>query len=163
MKTRPIQAADLRDSLEKSGSGWLLGYWGAEATTRLTQLASELDEFVAEYERRFGEAISPVELLRANPDQGRAFFQPDTLASSLEMKLMVYRILMGLEIVALEFHHEREGNTSLTVTLENPFDDPKRVEVYHGQGFDFRVLRRFGAVEINGRFQLQGYYAPRTL
>jgi hypothetical protein len=154
----PERRALLRAALEAAGSSWLLKYWGKDQDRALDQTLQALDEFAAEYERRFRYRPDPFALPGQDPARGRAFFQADTLALSAEMKILVWRILLGCEIHRVEFHYESAGGTDLTVTLRTPYGEE---EQYRGQqSRDFKVLRHFGATGVDNHLVLQGYYAP---
>ncbi|HLN31907.1 MAG TPA: hypothetical protein VK395_29520 [Gemmataceae bacterium] len=147
----------LRKALDVSGSAWLLEYWGDDAESRLAQAVVDLDDFACEYERRFSERPDPFELLESDPIRGKAFFQIDTFVISLEMKIMIWRIMLGCEILRVEFRYDMEDATDLLITLRTPYGAE---EQYRGKrSRDFRVLRHFGATEDNERLILQGYYA----
>jgi hypothetical protein len=152
------ERARMRRALEQSGNAWLLQYWGAQVEEGLQQVVDDFGAFVTEYARRFGgETPDPFTLLDRNPDKGRAFFQVDTLTASVEMKIMVWRILLGCDIQRIAFHYDVARGTELTVTLRTPYGEE---EQYRGQqGRDFKVLRHFGATGVDGHLVLQGYYA----
>jgi hypothetical protein len=76
-----------------------------------------------EYERRFHETPDPIRLLEKNPAKGTAFFQIDTFRVSLEMKIMIWRILMGCDIVRVQFTYESGAPISLSVVIKSPYGD----------------------------------------
>ena len=89
----------LKAALQTAGSGWLLDYWGGDAEKRLDQILVELNAFAAEYEQRFGEKPEPLALLHQDQHKGKAFFQADTFVASVDMKILIWRILLGCEIL----------------------------------------------------------------
>ncbi|MBI1914460.1 MAG: hypothetical protein HYS12_06935 [Planctomycetes bacterium] len=154
----PARRTLLTKALEETGSGWLLGYWGTNAERMLDRVLADLDAFAAEYERRFREKPEPFRLLSDDPYKAKAFFQADTLQLSVDMRIMVWRILLGCEIQEIAFHYRQGQEMDLSILLRTPYGEGEGP--YRGkQAADFRVLRHFGAVESNERLVLQGYYA----
>jgi hypothetical protein len=152
--------ARLREALEQVGAGWVFEFWGADTDKNLDQINKGLDEFITEYERRFGEKPDPFQLAKTNPYKGAAFFQVDTLLVSVEMKVMVWRVLLGCEIAKVAFDYKAGSAPAFSVTLSRPYGDG--TETYEGrQPADFRVLRHFGITGVGEQVYLQGYYAAR--
>ena len=152
----------LKAALEKSGSDWVFRYWGAEAEKNLDRVSQEIERFLRAYRRRFGEKPDPYALLDSNPPKGAAFFQMDSLLVSVEMKIMIWRILLGCEIARVEFKYRVGQVPSLTVALVPPYGQGE--EIYTGQQpSDFRVLRHLGVTGVEGQLFLQGYYAAKGI
>ncbi len=150
-----IETQALRQALVSSGNSWLLNYWGADRDRFLEAAARDLDAFVEEYAKRFGENPDPLSMADS-PFKGKAFFQPDTLRASVDMKIMVWRILLGCEVARIHLEYAAGGLTRLTVELRTPYGE---TETYIGRPGDFRLLRHFGVIERNGELVVQGYYA----
>jgi hypothetical protein len=147
----------LKKALEETGNAWLLDYWGEAQDSRLDEAIADLEAFAAEYERRFGEHPDPFRLLSEDPYKAKAFFQVDTFLASIEMKIMIWRILLGCEIQQVQFLYQAETAADLNIVLQMPGAEE---ESYRGSKYtDFRVLRHFGVTGANGRLILQGYYA----
>jgi hypothetical protein len=153
----------LREALERAGSAWILRIWGKEAEKNLDRVNRELDEFVAEYQRRFGpdQGPDPFALLEENPSKAAAFFQIETLMVSAEMKVMIWRILMGCTIAKVAFQYEAGKPPTFLVTLAKPYD-LQREEYVGRHPADFRVLRHFGITGYGDQVYLEGYYAARN-
>ena len=66
-------------------------------------------------------------LVETNPTKAAAFFQPDTLQASREMKLMVWRILLGCEIQGIELTSTEQGKQSLFRFVCYPLRNRKRI------------------------------------
>jgi hypothetical protein len=102
-----------------------------------------------------------LQLLAVNPLIGAAFFQFDTLWLSTELKVMVWRILLGCENIRVEFRYQAGQKPSLKVTLRPPYGQGE--EEYTGrEPADFLALRHFGSSSIDDQLFLQGYYALRV-
>lgn len=157
-----LDREDVKHALKESGAAWIFEYWGDAADRQIDELCTDIEEFIAEYQRRFGEPPDPIRLLRTNRAKGMAFFQIDTFRVSLEMKIMIWRILMGCEIVRVKFDYQHGSPISLSVTLRTPYDtEDAPYEARSNE--DFRVLRHLGAVGTQGGLmELQGYYALRA-
>lgn len=158
--TNMITPDAIRTAIQQSGNQFLLDWWGDQAPIYLQRIAGELEQFIEAYEGRFGERPDPLKLLEINPLAGAAFFQPDTLQLSTEMKTAVYRILLGAEIASVKFAYELGEQNDFQLELLT--SDGQR-EIYVGKGSrDFTVLRHISSAEIGNRLQLQGYYALRS-
>jgi hypothetical protein len=159
--TTSIDHSQLRRALEKTGNTWLLHYWGAESEKHLKKLTKELEGFQREYKRRFGETPDVLGLAEVNPIKASAFFQLDTLLASLEMKLLIWRLLLGADIEQIDVKYISGESFALRIVLVAPYDIEKdEMEIYETtNASDYRVLRHFGLVGVESHFELQGYYA----
>jgi hypothetical protein len=152
----------VRSALERAGSGWIFRYWGNDAEKNLDKVTADLDRFAREYHRRFGERPDPLTLVEENPWKGAVFFQIDTLLLSTEMKIMIWRLLLGCEITRVDFKYRAGREWSLSVALRTPYGGDE--EVYAGQQpSDFRVLRHLGVTGVGDQVYLQGYYLAKGL
>jgi len=76
------------------------------------------------------------------------------------MLLMVWRILEGMEIGAVELSYAFQANFHLRIVLRNPFDGKE--EVYDSDRIDdAALLRHFGITAINGKPVFDGFYPLR--
>jgi hypothetical protein len=159
--TTSIDLAHLRVALEKTGNTWLLHYWGAESEKHLKKLAKELEGFQREYKRRFGETPDILGLADVNPTKAAAFFHFDTFLASREMKILIWRLLLGAEIEQVDLKYHAGKDLSLRIVLIAPYDiEGDEKETYETTNTsDFRVLRHFGLAGVERHFELQGYYA----
>lgn len=157
--TKTKEIARLKEALEEAGSGWIFDFWGGDLDKNLDMVRRDIEDFAREYERRFGDRPDPYNLVQENASKAAAFFQIDTLMASVEMKIMIWRVLLGCEIASVEFGYEAGAKPSLVIQLRPPYGG--KLEKYTGQPSDFRVLRHFGVTHVNGELFLQGYYAAR--
>jgi hypothetical protein len=158
-----LDREDVKHALKESGAAWIFEYWGDAADRQIDEVCTDIEEFIAEYQHRFGEAPDPIRLLRTNPAKGMAFFQIDTFRVSLEMKIMIWRILMGCEIVRVQFNYQLGSPIGLSITLRTPYGAEDPPYDAGGNNEDFRVLRHLGAVGTQGGLmELQGYHALRA-
>jgi hypothetical protein len=156
----------VRAALEDAGRGRVTSEPEQVADQRVDQTLRDVEEFVQEHLRRFGEQPDPYSLLQANPSKGKAFFHTDSLTASMEMKIMIWRILLGCEIMRVHFDYELGKKPDFTVVLRAPDGSEEK---YRGTGtWDFRVLRhmgaagvRFGATGAQQGLVLQGFYAMK--
>src|SRR5262249_36926182 len=111
----------LKNALQQAGNAWLFRFWGPDEGRNLDRIRRDLEEFCREYEQRFQERPDPFNLLETNPWKGTAFFHADTLIASVEMKIVVWRVLMGCEIARIEFKYEMGRPSLLRVTLRPPY------------------------------------------
>jgi hypothetical protein len=157
MTAHSLNRTTVRNALIETGGGWLLRYWGQDADKYLDELVTELKGFVEEYRRRFKETPDLLELVKVNPVKAAAFFQPDTMMASRDMKVMIWRLLLGSEISELEFRYKAGESASLRLCLVTPYGEK---EIYQSNdASDFRILRHIGITGIGRQSFLQGYYA----
>jgi len=150
----------VKHALESAGQSWIFSFWGENAEKNLDRIHGDIEKFRREYRKRFGESPDPYALLDDNPVKAAAFFQIDTLQSSIEMQIMIWRILLGCDIVGVDFHYRQGIPPTFTATLRPPYSDDS--ETYDGQSpGDVRVLRHFGFVSNSEQLFFQGYHAVR--
>ena len=160
--SRESERLRVKQALERSGYDWLFRFWGKTEDRNLDRIRADLKKFADEYRRRFGERPDPFDLLEVNPAKGAAFFHPDTLAASVDLKIAVWRILYGWEPVRVEFRYEAGKPTFLKVVLRPPYGHDE--EEYASDHYaDFRVLRHLGVGGVNDQLHLDGYYARSKL
>jgi len=155
----------LEKALVDAGHSRLIEYWGTGKTAFLTNIQKGLNSFVDEYAKRYADRPNPFLLLEENPIKGRAFFQFDTLSASVEMKIMVWRILLGYDVIKVDFHYDQNQEPVLSIQLRNPYavGQDEEYEEYRAKHWaDFRVLRHLGTVKSDGRLRFEGYYAAAS-
>jgi hypothetical protein len=157
MSTGTIPPDRLRAALHQTGYDWLVRFWGEDSKHNLEKTASDLEKFLREYQRRYKEQPDVLGLVAQNPTKAAAFLQPDTLLASREMKIMVWRILLGCEIRAIDFKYKQGGETSLRFRLMTPDGEEETYETHNAS--DFRVLRHIGITGVGDDSILQGFYA----
>jgi hypothetical protein len=145
----------VRDAIAMTRSKNLLDAPGWEPY--FSKWALGLNEFVDWYVQTHGEKPDPIGLLTTSPAKGAAFWELDTLRLSTPMKMAVWRILLGCEIVSIRMNLEPRA-FELVVLLRAPNGeyDP-RYETQDSE--NIRFLRHLGTIEADGRTQFQGYYA----
>jgi len=159
----PSHLDEIARALEQSGRGWRLSTPDRDAY--LHQVAQQIDEFVQAYQGRFGDGDppDPFRLLQDNPEKAAAFFQ--TLAGrpiSVPMRVMVWEIMFGAEITALDFHYRSTGVAELRVTLDESHRSMPEQIFTSEDPRDFRIFRHIGLLTVNNRAVLDGYYALRS-
>src|SRR5205823_1752583 len=115
-----VDASRLQEALEKSGNHSLLDFWGTTADRHLKKITSQLEAFAREYKRRFKDVPDFFGLLDTNTAKAAAFFQADTLLASREMKIMIWRILVGCEIKQIELKYKAGSGLFLQMKLGSP-------------------------------------------
>ncbi|HUG92812.1 MAG TPA: hypothetical protein VML55_18365 [Planctomycetaceae bacterium] len=147
---------DVRRALEETGCQEDLELAGERVEEYVAQVAAEIDEFVSEYARRFGETSDPFELLEENPDKAAGFFRAIAgTAYSLDFRIAIWRILAGARIGAVNLGYERQRQFQLCLELEwrdggNQPDGPR--ERYESDRlWDFQVLKHVSMIVSNGK------------
>ena len=111
----PTDPADVERALKATGNGWILEM--VEPAPLLKQVAMEVDEFLGEYTRRFGRVPEPFALVDQNPDKAAAFFELYTNPPvSMDMRLAVWQLVHGANILSVRFVYERDRETEVVIT-----------------------------------------------
>ncbi len=154
-----ITPAQVADAFQRSGCAWILA--DPQKDRILAGVALEIDEFIAAYARRFRDTPDPFRLLEENPIKGAAFFQSFTgPPHSPDVRLLIWHLLIGAEIVSVNFSYQREGETELLIQTETPYGE--RAEFVSRSLWDFRLFRHIGILGVGDRPILDGYYALRN-
>jgi hypothetical protein len=155
----PTSAAQVADAFQRTGCAWIL----ADPRQRdriLAGVTREIDEFIAAYAHRFHATPDPFRLLEENPTKAAAFFQSVTGAPhSIDMRLLIWHLLSGADIVSVSFSYQKGGETMLVVRTETAYGEP--AEFTSRDPWDFRLFRHIGILGIGDRPILDGYYALR--
>lgn len=142
--------------LELSGVGWLLN---EDRETRLRQLASEMTDLSAELNQRLAptkvDALG--EMLR-EPAALRPLVQMFASPTSRTMRAMVYCVLRGMEIMAIDFSYRLKQTASLTVSLRNDITG-QDMEFRSDLVWDAEILRHLGIMTMGKKPILHGFYA----
>ena len=162
-----------REVLRETGMKWLLS-WATTPEEGLARFLEKMDEFCAEYNRRFSNPGAPATLPQRicrrtileeharDPRNVRAFLQAYASSCTPCMLVMVWRVLWGAEIRGAELRYEeasREKPFCLRVVLQAPHEEIPDPPYESADLHDFTVLRHFGLLGIDGRFILDGFYA----
>lgn len=156
---KPTKPDAVSQAFQKTGCGWILQEKDLDAI--LAQIAKEIDEFIAAYDKRFGETPDPFALLEANSYRAAAFFQTFTGAPiTLEMRLMVWMVIHGAEFVQLDFEYRGPGDATLCVVVKPPGGRLVKAETFKSADlWDFQILRHIGLLAVDGVPSLDGYHA----
>jgi len=130
----------------------------------LKEVAKDIDDFRNEYERRFGEIPDPFEFLKENPQKGAAFVQ--WIAGeklSPDVTIMIWRILAGAEILAVNYQYSKDNKSILEIELE-PFPENRSGagrELYRSENAsDFHLLAEFRMLLFNHKPYLIASFRP---
>src|SRR5947208_9554587 len=105
MPTSPAQVAE---AFQKTGCAWILA--DPQKDRILAGVTREIDEFITAYARRFHVTPDPFRLLEVNLTKAAAFFQSFTgPPHSVEIRLLIWRLLIGSDIVAVSFSYQKGG------------------------------------------------------
>ncbi len=151
--------AQVEAAFGTTGCDWILAQTDRDKI--LVGVAKEIAELQSEYQRRFGESIDPFSLLTENRTKGSAFFQVFSGPPlSIDFRILVWRLLAGLEIRAVDMSYKSRDLFIRIVIGQRDGDD----EVYESQHpWDFAVLQHLGMLLVSGKLVLEGYYALRDL
>lgn len=156
--TQGEQTRTLRQLFDAAGVGWALRE-GADAEAE--RFLQEMQAVEAEYARRLSEPMSSplldqlVEEREALTPLIQAFASP----TSVPIRVMIYCILKGAEILRVRYDYERKHRSHLAIDIELPGGQTLSFE--SEDLWDTEVLRHFGMAKRGGRPILDGYYAFR--
>ncbi len=159
-------AAVLDRLLRDNDLGWMIDLY-APKERAIPFLLEQLDAVSAEYRRRFRvEVPFTPEALTAeaerNPHNVRAFLQMLAATRSLEMLIMVWRILHGLSIRRVEMNYKELESFSLFVVLAHSGKEQDELEEYRSQDiFDAALVRNFGLGTASGKPLFDGFFPNR--
>jgi len=144
-------------------------FWGDGAPQFFEGLAETLSHAFSLYGKRFQtmqSAIPPLnevgitETLDNNPHKLRAFLQALEETTSPAMLVMVWRIIHGDDIKAVDLSYEENQSFRLRVRLEE--QGGGQTSSYDSDKInDARLLRHLGIVEISDRPVFTGFFAHR--
>jgi hypothetical protein len=161
----PESPAVLERLLRANNLGWMIEMYNPKDRA-IPFLLEQLDAVTTEYRRRIRVAVPfTPEALTAeaekNPHKVRAFLQALAATGTVEMLVMVWRILQGLSIRQLEMTYREQEEFSLLVTLARPgtddLDEPYRSRDIN----DAALVRHFGITTIDGKPLFDGFYPLR--
>jgi hypothetical protein len=155
----PTKPSDVADAFEKTGAGWILQ--DAHKEQILTKVARDVDEFIAACQQKFNVTPEPFKLLNENPAKGTGFFQAFTgPPHSIDMRLLIWDLLMGAEIMSVEFSYKKDAEPTLTVETKTAYGEEHQ---FHSNNlWDFRIFRHIGLLGVGNQVILDGYYGLRT-
>lgn len=154
----PTATNDVSRALAAAGYSWILQEPDQEQILR--KIANEIDEFIEAYCDQFHVTPDPFALLNENPSKGIAFFQSYIgPPHSVEIRMLIWHLLAGAEIVSVNLTYEKNGEFRLAVIAESPYGEP--AEFTSGDAWDFRALRHIGLIGMGDGAILDGYYALR--
>jgi hypothetical protein len=163
----------LAEVFEQIGCGWVLKL--SNHVDLLRAAAQQLDEFMVEYRREFGEEPDPFSFLDENPTKAAAFFR--TFAApriTPKMRMTIWRILKGADIIMLLLNYQRkdsrkaeDGETEIPlfesdfeITIRTKFDyQADYYECRSTHPWDYPVIRNIGLVVFGETAILTDYFA----
>jgi hypothetical protein len=154
----------IRDLLRQSRCESYLEDLNGQEEAYLAAVQRQLDRFCKEYENRFGEKPDIHELLRRNPEKGASFIQwvaGDDL--SADITIMIWRILSGAEVLAVNYRYLKDQESFLEIELEplpGNLNGPKPERYRSTAGPDFHLLSEFRMIGFNGKPYLVGSFRP---
>jgi hypothetical protein len=162
----PESPAILEQLIRDNDLGWMIDMY-APPDRALPSLIEQLTRLTAEFGNRFRYEVSfAPEQLRTeaerNPHKIRAFLQALAANGSMDMLLMVWRILQGLSIRGVTMNYVEQQAFSLVVTLARPGQDQDDLETYSSSDInDAALLRHFGITTLDGRPLFDGFFPLR--
>jgi hypothetical protein len=155
----------LRELLRANDLGWLIDMV-ASPSEALTFLLKRLREVEVRYRARIGVDVSfAPETLEAesarNPHKIRAFLQALGSTHDPDMLVMVWRILQGLSIRAVEMTYRELTSFHLRVVLARPGEGQDQEEIYETKDDeinDAALLRHFGIAKIGNQPLFDGFF-----
>ena len=159
-------AAQIEHLLRDNDLGWMIDRYPPKDHA-IAFLLEQLEAVKLKYRQLIGEdGPFTLEAFTAEAERNshkvRAFLQALRAAGSIDMVIMVWRILQGLSIHHVEMNYTELEEFSLKVVLSRPGAHTETLEEYRSHNiFDMRLLRNFGIGTITGKPLFAGYSPPR--
>jgi hypothetical protein len=148
----------LRLIFEDSEVGWV---FGEDATERAQQFLREMHDVDRYYNATFHRPLDPPLAEAILHDAAR--FKPlvQTFASPMTtpMRTMVYCVLDGAQVKAIQFEYRFKARARLEVAVE--YDSGDKATFASDNLWDVEVLRHFGLMKMGDAPVIDGYYAFR--
>lgn len=153
----------LEQIIRDSNEGWLID-WFAPREEALAHLRSRLTAVDDAARHRLGGGAlrltpeSIVQEYRTNPRKVRAFIQVLGAVETPHILLMVWRILQGFAIQAIELNYQSEQSFHMRLVLRSPYGEAD--EIYDSDDVDDAVvLRHFGIMKMGDAPVMDGFFA----
>jgi hypothetical protein len=159
----PHSLAILERLLRDNDLGWMIDTY-APREQAVPNLLDLLERLAIAFRGKLNRDVSfAPEILHAeskrSPHKVRAFLQALGISGSLEMLLMVWRMLQGLNIHEVAMHYREREEFSLSVTLANPESQQVELEMYSTSDInDAALLRHFGVTTLDKRPLFDGFF-----
>ncbi len=142
--------------LETCGVGWLLA---EDRDARLSQIALEIGQLSDELSRRLAPTkIDALGEMMSEPLALKPLIQMFASPTSCTMRAMVYCVLRGMEIVAIDFRYQLKQTVDLTVSVQHDVSGQKLVFT-SDLVWDAEILRHLGIMMMGKKPVLHGFYA----
>lgn len=153
---RDENTANLAQLLETSGVGWLLQQ---DKDVRLRQIALEIAELSGELNRRLAPAkIDALDEMLDEPVALKPLVQMFASPTSCTMRAMVYCVLRGMDIIAIDFSYRLKQTVTLTVSVRNDVTG-QELTFESDLLWDAEILRHLGIMAMGKKPVLHGFYA----
>jgi len=157
----------LETLLRTNGLGWMIDMY-APKDQAIPAYLDLLTRLAAEYRSRCGVAVSfaPEDLqaeAERNPHKVQAFLQLLRPNRSPAMLVMVWRVLQGLSIRAVDMNYRERDIFRLSFMLARPGDSGQdQLETYESTDIsDAALVRHLGMTKVGGKPLFDGFYALR--
>jgi hypothetical protein len=153
---RSEESTKLATLLDGCGVGWLLA---EDRDTRLTQIALEIAQVSTELNQLLAPAkIDVLGEIMSDSVTLKPLVQMFASPTSNPIRAMVYCVLRGMNIVAIDFSYRLKQTVSLTVSLR---DDVSGQELTFTSDlvWDTEILRHLGIMTMGKKPVLHGFYA----
>lgn len=142
--------------LDASGVGWLLA---EDRDARLEQIASEIAQLSDELRQRLSPAqVDVFREMTVEPIALKPLVQMFASPTSCVMRAMVYCVLRGMEIVAIDFSYRLQQAVDLTVAVRHDVTG-QALTFKSDLVWDADVLRHLSIMMMGKKPLLHGFYA----
>jgi hypothetical protein len=153
---REEESAKLAALLEACGVGWLLT---EDRDTRLSQIALEIAQLTDELNQRLAPAeINVFDEMMNESAALKPLVQMFASPTSRSMRAMVYCVLRGMEIVAIDFSYRLKRSVALTVSVQYDISG-QELTFTSDLVWDAEILRHLGIMMMGKKPILHGFYA----
>lgn len=99
------------------------------------------------------------ESIRTDSSQFKALIQAFASPVTAPMCAMIYAVLDGAEVTAIEFSYKARESVSLSLTVQ--YETGEAATFLSDDAWDVEVLRHFGIMKLGNKPVIDGYYAFR--
>lgn len=153
---RNEESTRLAALLEVCGVGWLLA---EDRDSRLSQITLEIGQLSDELNQRLAPAkINVLDEMMNESLALKPLVQMFASPTSCTMRAMVYCVLRGMEIIAIDFSYRLKQTVALTVSVQHDVSGQELIFT-SDVVWDAEILRHLGIMMMGKKPILHGFYA----
>jgi hypothetical protein len=142
--------------LERGGVGWAIR---SDRESRLTQIAQDIVEVSSVLGARLGrQNFALLAEMQREAAPLKPLIQLFVSPTSAEMRAMVYCVLRGMDIKAIDFSYRKKSSLTLDIVLSDSTTG-RELTFSSDNTWDAEILRHIGIMTASAKPVLHGFYA----